>query len=412
MNTPTKLNNIIDFADTSVKFEVCDNKDNTEKKILVIYFENNTKYLIIDEFTHYILKHLNSKKTFEDIFNSLKQFFKFEESIFELFETFKSTLVFSYLFENNKVLNETKKDKYIYPKINLIQSKHVNKVSIYLSFLFHHKLFWLLFSLLPIGIILFFYYEKIGFNSLYQYISASNSLVFYFGYILCVLLHEFGHASATLKFGAKPNNIGFGFYLISPVFYCDVSDIWRLKRQDRIIVDLAGIYLQWLISSVFILLYYFTKDQFFVIFSFFNFVSSLINLNPFLLYDGYWALSDIIGVSNLRTKAFAELKRFVLSIIRFNFYRISIKEFLFIVYSSLSFGMLILFFYYMIFLNTDSIVYFFYNIYQFIKNIILSYNSISFEYIKGSITSFIAPTVFYWLSIKLIINKIKKWKTN
>ncbi len=266
--------------------------------------------------------------------------------------------------------------------------------------------------LLPIVLLFCFHTLNIGFKSLYDYIDLNTTIIFYFSYIVCVLIHEFGHAAATVYHGAKPNQIGFGFYLISPVFFCDVSDIWRLNKKKRIVVDLGGIYFQWIVSLVFCGLFLLTTNKFFIIFSFFNFISSLINLNPFLLYDGYWALSDISGISNLREKSFKELKVFITSLIRFRNSIKSLKSAVIVLYAILSFGMLVMFFYYMIFVNTDSILYFFYNIYSFIKQIIVEFNSINFATVKSTLVSFIAPSIFYWLTIKLIIKNLKKWTKN
>ena len=71
---------------------------------------------------------------------------------------------------------------------------------------------------------------------------------------LSVTFHEFGHVTATEYFGAKQDGIGGGFYLFSPVYFADVTDIWKLKPNQRIIVNLAGIYFELLICTIYIIL--------------------------------------------------------------------------------------------------------------------------------------------------------------
>ena len=45
-----------------------------------------------------------------------------------------------------------------------------------------------------------------------------------------------------------------GFYLFTPVYYADVTDIWRLPSGQRIIVNLAGVYFEFLFCSFLCLL--------------------------------------------------------------------------------------------------------------------------------------------------------------
>ena len=61
--------------------------------------------------------------------------------------------------------------------------------------------------------------------------------------------HELGHASACKHFGVRHGGIGFGLYLNFPVLYTDVTEVWKLDRTQRCVVNLAGVYFQsyWLI---------------------------------------------------------------------------------------------------------------------------------------------------------------------
>ena len=56
--------------------------------------------------------------------------------------------------------------------------------------------------------------------------------------------HELGHASACKYFGVRHGGIGFGLYLNFPVLYTDVTEVWKLKRGERCVVNLAGVYFQ------------------------------------------------------------------------------------------------------------------------------------------------------------------------
>ena len=56
-------------------------------------------------------------------------------------------------------------------------------------------------------------------------------LVLFFGLVvLATAFHEIGHASACRYGGARPGVLGAGIYVVWPVFYCDVTDAYRLSK--------------------------------------------------------------------------------------------------------------------------------------------------------------------------------------
>jgi len=117
--------------------------------------------------------------------------------------------------------------------------------------------------------------------------------------MVSLVLHEFGHASACRAFGAKEGEIGFAIYLVFPVFYCDVTDAWKLSRRERAALDLAGLYTQGLFAALMLAVYLASGRDLFL-WTFLGISASYIpNLNPFLKMDGYWFLSDMLGVANL-----------------------------------------------------------------------------------------------------------------
>lgn len=119
------------------------------------------------------------------------------------------------------------------------------------------------------------------------------------------LFHELGHAAACRRMGVDHGGIGFGMYLTFPVFYTDVSRVWRLPRLKRIVVNLAGIYFQCFILGA-LLLWYGTgaagheTARYLVLTMNLGFA---LTLNPFFRFDGYWIASDALGVPNLRRRS-------------------------------------------------------------------------------------------------------------
>lgn len=85
------------------------------------------------------------------------------------------------------------------------------------------------------------------FNNKVNIYMVAGLLVFMFA---SSFFHELGHASACKYFGVRHGGIGFGLYLNFPVLYTDVTEVWKLNRAQRCVVNLAGVYFQsyWLIA--------------------------------------------------------------------------------------------------------------------------------------------------------------------
>jgi len=121
----------------------------------------------------------------------------------------------------------------------------------------------------------------------------------YLLFLLSLLFHEFGHASACVRYGARPSDIGFTLYLIYPAFYSDVTAAWQLKRWQRVVVDLGGCFFQLVSSGALLLIYWLSAWEPLRIAVLMNLYSCIFSLNPIFKFDGYWVLSDLLGVSNL-----------------------------------------------------------------------------------------------------------------
>lgn len=121
-------------------------------------------------------------------------------------------------------------------------------------------------------------------------------------YILSSGFHELGHAAACKFFGVGHGGVGFGLYMNFPVFYTDVSNVWKLSRKQRVVVNMAGTYFQLIFLIPLLVLYLNTYS---VVLKFFIYtvnLNFLITLNPFFKFDGYWIMSDLLGVPNLRQR--------------------------------------------------------------------------------------------------------------
>jgi CRP-like cAMP-binding protein/Zn-dependent protease len=137
--------------------------------------------------------------------------------------------------------------------------------------------------------------------------AASESLLLLAMSYFLTFMHELGHATVLIHYGRRVKSAGFMIYFGSPAFFVDSSDGLMLDRGQRIVQSSAGPFTELIIAgaaSVFVwvfpgaglspILYKFALLNYFVIF---------LNLVPMLELDGYWILSDLIQVPDLRPRS-------------------------------------------------------------------------------------------------------------
>lgn len=137
--------------------------------------------------------------------------------------------------------------------------------------------------------------------------------IFYYGVslIFVKILHELGHAYMAKKYNVDVPIIGVAFLVLFPVLYTDTSNAWRLSsRARRLLIDAGGIFVELSIAIIATLLWVFCPDGPIraVLFSMATLswvLSLLINLNPFMRFDGYYIFSDFLGFENMQSRGFA-----------------------------------------------------------------------------------------------------------
>ena len=151
--------------------------------------------------------------------------------------------------------------------------------------------------------------------SFQAFFSAQNWLLLG-GVLACTkILHEFGHGLSCKYFGGECHEMGVMFLVLTPCLYCNVSDSWMLpNRWHRAAIGAAGMYIEVVLASICTFIWWFSEPGFLNYLCLnIMFVSSvstiLFNANPLLRYDGYYILSDILEIPNLRQKATSILTR-------------------------------------------------------------------------------------------------------
>ena len=129
--------------------------------------------------------------------------------------------------------------------------------------------------------------------------------------VLAATFHEFGHAAGTKYGGAEPGAMGVGIYIVWPAFYTDISESHRLGRGGRLRADLGGVYFHALfilaLGGVFALTGYEPLLLVAVLLQ----VEMVRQMLPLLRFDGYYVVSDLVGIPDL----FLRLKPILLSLV-------------------------------------------------------------------------------------------------
>ncbi len=111
--------------------------------------------------------------------------------------------------------------------------------------------------------------------------------------------HECGHVSACRYGGARPGKMGFGLYLVWPALYSTVTDSYRLSRAGRLRTDLGGVYFNAIFIAGMSYAYLNTGSPWLLVAIVVMHIETATQFLPMIRLDGYYILSDLIGVPDL-----------------------------------------------------------------------------------------------------------------
>ncbi|MGE0854475.1 MAG: site-2 protease family protein [Hyphomicrobiaceae bacterium] len=143
------------------------------------------------------------------------------------------------------------------------------------------------------------------------FFSLEGVLTYVVALALVKSLHELGHALTAVRYGCRIPSMGISFMVLVPMLYTDVTDAWRLpSSRQRLAIDAAGLVVETALACLATFAWAFLPDSPARSLAFATattgWVLSLgLNLNPFMRFDGYYILSDIVGFPNLQPRAFA-----------------------------------------------------------------------------------------------------------
>ena len=158
-----------------------------------------------------------------------------------------------------------------------------------------------------VGLVAFFDVERSGRFTLGVTTAAAESLVLLALALGLTFFHELGHALVLVHNGRRIKNAGFALYFGSPAFFVEATDGLMLDRWQRITQSLAGPFSELVLAGVAsVIVWRFPTwggSQLLYKFAVLNYIVIFLNLVPLLELDGYWLLSDLIQVPDLRPRS-------------------------------------------------------------------------------------------------------------
>lgn len=110
------------------------------------------------------------------------------------------------------------------------------------------------------------------------------------------VFHELGHVSALRREGVRHGAIGVALYVVFPVFFADVTHAHRLTRGQRVRVDLGGMYFDCVSTLALFAAFWATAQPILLLGIVLTLLGMLAEFTPFLRFDGYYLLADLVGV--------------------------------------------------------------------------------------------------------------------
>ena len=136
--------------------------------------------------------------------------------------------------------------------------------------------------------------------------------IFYVVAVVAGCWHEIGHGHACKHYGGRVPAMGFLLIYLTPAFYTDTSegDIMG-SRYQRMVISLAGAWSELYICAVATIIWWMSPPDTllhsvaYMMMLITGIASLLINFNPLMKLDGYYIMSEILGVADLKENSTA-----------------------------------------------------------------------------------------------------------
>jgi putative peptide zinc metalloprotease protein len=139
-------------------------------------------------------------------------------------------------------------------------------------------------------------------------------LQFYALFLALGFIHETAHGLTCKHYGGQVHSMGLMFLYLMPAFYVDVTEVWvSATKAQRLATIIAGIWIEMTVCGFAMIVWANTvagqwlHDFAYQIILITGIAVILINLNPLIKLDGYYFLTEFIGIPDLKERSTAFL---------------------------------------------------------------------------------------------------------
>lgn len=151
-----------------------------------------------------------------------------------------------------------------------------------------------------------------AFDQTKSLLEPANLILLFTATFVTHIFHEMAHAALCRHYGGSVRSVGVMFLIFTPLPYADVTSSWLLRNPwQRAAIGAAGMASDMLICSLATLWWAYSPpgagNALALNVMFTTAVYTFVfNLNPLMRFDGYYILSDLMGIPNLHQRSKAQ----------------------------------------------------------------------------------------------------------
>ena len=212
--------------------------------------------------------------------------------------------------EQNKGLINWILHHYLFFRIPLFRPQvWLAKIIPWLSWIFTRTTAFVVTLLSLLGVFLVLRQWETFSSTFVDQLTWSGLLGYSVALVFAKALHEMGHALTATRYGVRVAHMGVALLVMFPMLYTDTSESWKLSNpRQRLAIAGAGIITELALAGLATLAWSLSPDGSVKSALFFLATTSwlltlLVNVSPFLRFDGYFILSDAIDYPNLHQRS-------------------------------------------------------------------------------------------------------------
>lgn len=166
---------------------------------------------------------------------------------------------------------------------------------------------WLL-SVVPALLLAAQHWRELSADASDRILATDNLILIALCYPVVKALHELGHGYAVKAFGGAVHEVGLMFLVFAPVPYVDASAASEFRSKwRRALVGAAGMVVEVFVAALALYVWLLVEPGVIRALAYNVLVIAsvstvLFNANPLLRYDGYYILTDLLEIPNLRQR--------------------------------------------------------------------------------------------------------------